>query len=119
MEPGLDQARAAAQDGGQAQPVTTVASLPSNKPLYQVATETYTVPTISGPVDLVARVDAAGVLHDSPIKNHDGTLSHSGRSPDGSVSASWVAGRWVAAIRAAFGAGTSWQKMSWKLPGAM
>jgi hypothetical protein len=60
--------------GGQAQPVTTIASLPGNKALYQVATEQYTVPTISGPVDLVARVDAAGKLHDSPLQNHDGSI---------------------------------------------
>ena len=55
----------------------------------------------------------------SPIRNHDGTSFHSGRSPDGSTSASWVAGRCVAAISAARGAGTSWQKMSWKLSAAM
>ena len=55
----------------------------------------------------------------SPIRNHDGTSFHSGRSPDGSMSASWVAGRCVAAISAACGAGTSGQKMSWKLSAAM
>jgi len=32
----------------------------------------------------------------SPIRNHDGASFHSGGSPDGSVSASWVAGRCVA-----------------------
>jgi hypothetical protein len=31
----------------------------------------------------------------SPIRNHDGTCFHSGCSPDGSTSASWVAGRCV------------------------
>jgi hypothetical protein len=62
---------------------------------------------------------AAGMMWScSPIRNHDGTSFHSGRSPDGSVSASCVAGRWVMAIRAACGAGMSWQKMSWKLSGA-
>ena len=33
-----------------------------------------------------------------PIKNHDGSSRQSGRSPDGSVRASCVAGRCVAAI---------------------
>ena len=47
----------------------------------------------------------------SPIRNQDGSSRQSGRSPDGSVSASCVAGRCVAAIRAACGAGTSAQKM--------
>ena len=51
----------------------------------------------------------------SPIRNHEGTSCQSGWSPDGSVSASWVAGRCVMAISPAFGAGTSWQNTSWKL----
>ena len=54
----------------------------------------------------------------SPITKRDGTCFHSGCSPEGSVSAFWVAGRCVTAIRAAWAAGTSWQKMSWKLSGA-
>ena len=54
----------------------------------------------------------------SPIRNHDGTSFHSGRSPDGSVSASCVAGRWVMAISPARGAATSWQNTSLKLSGA-
>ena len=49
----------------------------------------------------------------SPIRNHDGSSRHSGRSPDGSVSASSVGGRCVAAIRAASGAGTSAQNWAW------
>jgi hypothetical protein len=51
----------------------------------------------------------------SPIRNHDGTCFQSGRSPEGSVSASWVAGRCVAAITAACSADTSWQKTWWQL----
>jgi hypothetical protein len=39
----------------------------------------------------------------SPITNQDGTSSHSDRSPEGSTSASCVAGRWVTAIRAGHG----------------
>lgn len=49
-----------------------------------------------------------------PIRNHEGTSRQSGRSPDGSVGASCVAGRCVAAIRAACGAGTSAQNWAWK-----
>jgi uncharacterized repeat protein (TIGR01451 family) len=60
--------------GGQPQPVATVASLPSNKGLYLIATEQYTVPTISGPVDLDAHVGAAGILHDAP-GNHAGSIT--------------------------------------------
>ena len=55
----------------------------------------------------------------SPIRNHDGTCFHSGRSPDGSTSASCVAGRCVAAITAACGAGTSAQNCSWNRSAAM
>jgi hypothetical protein len=55
----------------------------------------------------------------SPIRNQDGACFHSGCSPDGSASASWVAGRCVAASSAAFVAGTSWQNTSWKLFTAM
>jgi uncharacterized repeat protein (TIGR01451 family) len=61
--------------GGQPQPVTTIASLPSNTPLHQIATQQYTVPTIAGPVDLVAKVTAAGTLHDSQINNHAGSIT--------------------------------------------
>src|SRR5215204_7503001 len=50
----------------------------------------------------------------SPKTNQDGSSCHSGRSPDGSTSASWVTGRCVAAMRAACGAGTSAQNCSWK-----
>ena len=45
---------------------------------------------------------AGGMMRSSsPNRNQDGTSFHSGRSPDGSVSASCVAGRCVAAISAA------------------
>ena len=54
----------------------------------------------------------------SPIRNQDGTCFHSGRSPDGSTSASWVAGRCVAASSAAPGAGRSRQNTSLKLSDA-
>ena len=47
----------------------------------------------------------------SPITNHDGSSRHRGRSPDGAKRASCVAGRCVAASRAASGAGTSGQNM--------
>jgi hypothetical protein len=47
-------------------------------------------------------------------QEHDGTSHHRGRSPDGAKSASCVAGRCVAAIRAASGAGMSGQPSSWQ-----
>ena len=49
----------------------------------------------------------------SAIRNHDGSLRHSGHSPDGSVSASWVTGRCMVAISAACRAGTSAQNWPW------
>ena len=55
----------------------------------------------------------------SPNTNHDGSSFHSGRSPDGSSSASCVTGRCVTAMRAACGSGTSAQNCSWKRSGAI
>jgi uncharacterized repeat protein (TIGR01451 family) len=59
--------------GGQPQPVTTIASLPSNTALHQIATETFTVPTITGPVDLDAWINATGTLHDQ-AQLHSGSI---------------------------------------------
>jgi hypothetical protein len=60
--------------GGQPQVVASIASLPSNTALHQIATVQYTVPTISGPVDLDAFGHAAGTIHDAPA-NHAGSVT--------------------------------------------
>jgi hypothetical protein len=66
------------------------------------------------------RCSSGGMMRSSsPMRSHDGTSFHSGRGPDGSTSASWVAGRCVVASSVTWGAVTSWQNTSWKLSGAM
>ena len=60
--------------GGQPQTVQVLAGIPSNTPLFQIATVTYTVPPVTGPVDLVAHGHAVGTLHDAP-NDHTGQVS--------------------------------------------
>ena len=76
------------------------------------APSTATVLCAVGALGHVGAGEPAGMMRSSsPIRNHDAhVLPTSGRSPDGSTSASCVAGRCVAAITAACGAGTSAQK---------
>ena len=54
----------------------------------------------------------------SPNTNHEGTCFQSG-SPEGSCSASSVAGRCVTAIRRALASGTSAQNWAWKRSGTI
>lgn len=62
--------------GGQPQVVATKLNLPAGTALHQIATVQYTVPAISGPVDLVPHANAGGVLHDAVV-NHVGVVRKS------------------------------------------